>query len=634
MSYFACIFRPSGGALAAQDRDRLGALIAGKGLRQAEWHGSGCFTAMAVGTALESSPTVVSTGSQCIVGTARLDNREELSRRVAVPTAASDLEVVARCMRQRGAKSLREMVGDFGFVCWDHRNRTLTAARDAMGVNHLYWSQLDDDLTALSSHASLLAEDDSCNLEYIARTFARADRSEHTIYGRVRPLAAACSLRIRDERLIIERYWSPHDLTVGASEGRTEIDCCEEFKELFFTAVRSCMSGNGKVWAELSGGLDTSSIIMTSALLHRRGVLPDEIAGTITHADSLAGGDESEYVHAVSVASGLPNHELKDYWPWQADGCRPPETESPGPMTAFWARERQRDRLLREAGAGVLLGGGGGDFVVGGSAFFFADWVAQGHLLKALRELIRWSVIRRQSFWRFAFANAVAPLLPSVLRARCVTRDDPIIPIWVRADFRKRYAMDDLLRSRRVGGVSGRGRSRYYEVLGNRLLAVASAHPQGHPSVEYERRYPFLNRPLAEFPFRVPPEILIRGRGRKWVLREAMRGVLPEMVRTRRTKGSAQSRMLWALQHERQLIEWMLREPILAQMGCVEPATLREVYRRARRGSAEPEATLPIFRALHLETWLRIRSGRWPIRDGSRSSSSAKETTTATGVTS
>jgi len=615
MSYFVCLHRAGGDPVTERDRDRVSARLSEKGLRRQPWVMEGSFAATAVGTRLGSSPSIVSVGPLIVAGTVRLDNREELGRGLGGLRDAPDLEIVGRYLRERGSKSLDGLIGDFVFVCWDSRTRTLLAARDSLGVRHLFYSSRGDGLTAFGSHASLLADADAYSLEYIARTFSYGDYADLTVYEGVQRVPAASAATVREGRVAVERYWSPEDVPTSGP-ARTEAEHCEEFSEAFQQAVRRRLPEGGCVWAELSGGLDTSSIVMTAEHLHRRGAVSTRIAGTITYADSLGSGDESQYVNAVLAESGLPNHELRDYCPWQDDGEYPPETEFPASGTIFWASARHKDRMLENAD--VVLSGAGGDYVVGGNSYFFADWVARGHVVKAWREMVRWSALGRQSIWQLAMASAIAPLLPQFVRSRTATRDDPVVPSWVTADFRRRHGMDDHARSRRVGSLRKKGGERYYEALANQIKAVEFASPQCHPAIDYEWRYPFLDRPLAELVLRLPPELLIRPpAGRKRVLREAMRGVLPEIIRTRRTKGSFQSRLLWGLESERELIEWMLRDPVLAEMGCVDPARLRTAYAEASSGRAEPQDALPILRALYLETWLRIRSGRWLIRAGS-----------------
>jgi asparagine synthase (glutamine-hydrolysing) len=122
-------------------------------------------------------------------------------------------------------------------------------------------------------------------------------------------------------------------------------------------------------------------------------------------------------------------------------------------------------------------------------------------------------------------------------------------------------------------------------------------------------RYPFLHRPLVEAVLAMPVAMRIRPGIHKWVLREAMHGILPEPVRNRSSKGSIDARILWSLQQERRTLDRMLRDPILAQLGCVDPVALRSSVDRARRGI--PTNLVHLMSALSLETWLTVRAGRW-----------------------
>jgi asparagine synthase (glutamine-hydrolysing) len=91
-------------------------------------------------------------------------------------------------------------------------------------------------------------------------------------------------------------------------------------------------------------------------------------------------------------------------------------------------------------------------------------------------------------------------------------------------------------------------------------------------------------------------------------MREAMRGVLPEVVRTMRTKTAISGRVRWSLVRERGKVEGLLRDPILAQMGAIEPEPLRRAIDVAVNG--DDRLLFGVLRPLSLETWLRARVGR------------------------
>jgi asparagine synthase (glutamine-hydrolysing) len=154
-----------------------------------------------------------------------------------------------------------------------------------------------------------------------------------------------------------------------------------------------------------------------------------------------------------------------------------------------------------------------------------------------------------------------------------------------------------------------------------RLYAGEIEFNMGHipPSIDrgefqdgIEMRYPFLDRPLVEFSLRLPRALRTQPHARKWVQREAMRGVLPESVRTRRSKGGIAGRTRWSLYREHAVVEELLRDPIVAELGYVDCDALRASVERAR---ADDDLLLfEVVRVLSFETWLRVRAGRWQSR--------------------
>jgi hypothetical protein len=223
----------------------------------------------------------------------------------------------------------------------------------------------------------------------------------------------------------------------------------------------------------------------------------------------------------------------------------------------------------------------------------------------------RWHIGRR-------FRHALAPLLPAPARSRFVSRAAHLrIPAWVASDFRKRSDLEARLRQTSVPKLTEGPLPRYHSANIEQVQFFACSLPRDNPFVAYERRFPFLYRPLVELTLRFPPELKVHPYARKMALREAMRGVLPELVRTRLGKGGVNTRMLWALNHERPLIESVLRDPILAQMGYIDAASLRSAFEAARTG--KQRLTVPLYNTLALETWLLIETGRWPYLKGAYS---------------
>jgi asparagine synthase (glutamine-hydrolysing) len=129
-------------------------------------------------------------------------------------------------------------------------------------------------------------------------------------------------------------------------------------------------------------------------------------------------------------------------------------------------------------------------------------------------------------------------------------------------------------------------------------------------------RHPYLYRPLVEFALRLPPELCARPHERKWVLREAMRDILPEAVRTRIGKGVTTGLFAWSTANQQKLLDPLLQDPILADLGVIDGAELRRWFVAAQheRNNRQMLSSTVQF-TLAVEAWLQVRSGRWPRGD-------------------
>jgi asparagine synthase (glutamine-hydrolysing) len=531
------------------------------------------------------------------VGDVRLDNRAEIARLSdqPVPATATDLDVVLRAIDARGEKVIPALLGDFAFVLFDARAFKLLAVRDAFGVKPLYYRIVRDQLL-FASRMDLLAANEY-DLDHIADLLTGlVAPHDRTIWSNVRPIPAGGYLLQRGTVSEGRRFWSPDSFTPEAAQA----DQSARFMELFRDAVRVRMASADVTWSQLSGGLDSSSVVAVASSLNAS----DALAGTVTIVDSLGNGDERKYADAIVRRFGLRNEQVRDYWAWQDDGEAPPETEGPRPLYPFYARDRRMADVVRKSGGRVMLSGFGSDHYLTGHLNYITDLAGKGRLSAAVREIARWSVMTRQSFWSLLREQVVSPLSP--LHARKAMRRSAL-PSWLDTRFAQNQSVAD-----RVAVTRARG-ERAGQLFASRTARDLRSIPMWVDRWPFgddvEVRYPFLYRPLVEASLRMPVSQRIRPEGTKWVLREAMRGLLPEEVRRRTGKGTIDTRIVWSLQRERHRIDELLRDPILAQLGCVDVAQLRRTVESARRGTERNLVFLMC--ALSLETWLSVRAGRW-----------------------
>lgn len=544
------------------------------------------------------------------VGCVRLDNRDEVGRWSAAPerwwSTASDLDLVLHAVDARGPRCLPHLLGDFAFVIWDVREQTLLAVRDALGVRPLFVRE-DAGRVLLSTRAALLApEREEFDLEFIADYLLGGQPPERTVYAGVGAVPPGTIVRWRCGASSHERYWSAEQFQVDERLAMRPAEQSEEFRALFAEAVRTRVSGGGDVWSQLSGGLDSSSIVSMAQWLAEAGRMSHGIAGTVTHVPGM-GGDEREYSDAVVERYRVRNEVLTGYWMLQDDGAPPPLTDQPYPAFPMYARDRRSALLVREAGGGVLLTGHGSDQYLTGNRYFLADHLAKGRLGRAARETVEWAVAERRSAWRTAFQFGIVPLLPAFLQQRFVKGG--ATPDWIIPSFARRFELRDRLPLLRQFAIAA---GRKFDGPTIEALSHSSSGPAGGVTDDLvETRYPFLHRPLVELGLRLPPSLRIRPRTTKWIQREAMRGILPEPIRTRHTKGAIDGRLEWSLVRERDRIDTLLANSLLAELGSVDVIKVRHALEAARGGnSAALGAVVPL---LSLESWLQVRTGRWSL---------------------
>jgi asparagine synthase (glutamine-hydrolysing) len=326
------------------------------------------------------------------------------------------------------------------------------------------------------------------------------------------------------------------------------------------------------------------------------------------------GGDETAYSDAVAARWQLRNETIVNPPVWRDDESQPPCLDEPNASQMLYPRERRLSAVVKAAGGRVLLTGMAGDTLFTGTMFFFADWLVEGRLIAAGREMLRRAMIGRVSFWELAYRNAVLPLLPLWLQHRLV-QDAGQVPPWLSKGAIRRYELRDRSYVDRCYG--GRLGHKYADSVAAGIEMMAAGQTSGLLEDTLDVRHPFLYRPLVEFALRLPAEWCVVPQQRKQILRDAMRGLLPEIVRSRVGKGALHARLAESLTTERSLLDSLLEEPILASLGLIDPAGLRAFVRGAQQ---RPESRQRLHSAVHhtlaVEAWLQTRSGRWACGDG------------------
>lgn len=617
MRYFVCLLDFEGHGIDDGELRRYESLPRSRGL-EFKWHAFPHVAALTAWDKEDAEPLVTGEGDHVAAGVVRLDNRPDFDKWVgAHRQTGSDLQLVLRDTVRYGPNHVHLYLGDFGFVACDAVRRTAVAACDAFALRKVYYTQQGRRIT-FASRAEALALDDGYEPQYLAELIANCIPSPGlSVYSGVRAIPNGCMAIVQHGRLSLHQHWSATAFEPQPIWRKSEPDAAERCRQLLCESVRLRLAGNGATWGQLSGGMDSSSVASVAQWLTERGDTPYGLAGTVTYVDRRGTeSDERLYSDTVVKRWQLRNEQIVEPPIWNDERHPPPRTDQPRMDYPFYRREQELCAIVRAAGGRVVLTGIGGDELFTGFMYFFADWLARGHPLAAIREMAHRAALGRGSFWTLAYENGLLPLLPSFLRKRLV-RAGGHVPAWMPAGLARHHRLHD--RTFSAAFYAGPVGRKYQHGVLTSMVGLGRLIEPGIVGDELELRHPFLYRPLVEFALQLPPELCARPHQRKWVLREAMRGILPDAIRTRVGKGSPAELYAWSLATLRQLLEPLVRQPILADLGVVDAHRLRAAFQAAPHEphNVDHRHTM-LYTTLTTEAWLQVRSSRWPCGGSSK----------------
>jgi asparagine synthase (glutamine-hydrolysing) len=573
----------------------------------------------------EAQPWRDAGGDMAIVMDGRIDNREciesALREHGERPRADHDAELALCAYRCWGERFAGELAGDFALAVWDGRRRLLVCARDPLGVKPFYYQSDGRGLRWGSEPQAVLADPAvprRANEGMVAEMLAGHLVSlEDTLWHGVRRLPPGHTLVVEAGRLRLFRHWPPPSLA-QIREG-SDTDYATRLRSVLDTAVRSRLRAAGPVAAHLSGGIDSGSVVALAqrALQSSPGPAAFE---AFTQTYPALPDDERPFAEDVAGWTGVKWHALLPAPPapayYEAQARRYLDfPDYPNGAAGSLA-------LSRRAGSGsarVMLTGMWGNAFLEGSPEHLADLLRAGRIAEAIRcARSDAAVLPHARLPSLLFEGGVRPLVPPKVRRALSPLLRPFrVPDLVPAAFARRAALLDRLRAPAwtppLPTYAQRGVWQAATSAWN--VHAGEITERGAALLGLEERHPFADRRVVEFCLGLPESQRWRDGVMKFVLRESMRGYLPETVRTKFRQPDLSFLHMEAL--EAAGGERLFDDLRLAEHGWVDGAHARALYRRAAallaRGDARYAALAgPLWTVHGLELWLRAASGEAP----------------------
>jgi len=534
----------------------------------------------------------------------RLDNRGDLVRELAgtVTTSDTDVAVVAAAYTRWDLACFPKLIGDWALSIWDSTRQQLILAKDFLGTRSLFYS-VDQTraqwCTVLDPLVLFAGRKFTLNQEYIAGWFGTFPDSRLTPYVGISAVPPSSYVLIRKSSIAVREFWRfSGKRIVRPNDGEYE----EEFRQLFTQSVARRLRSTHPVLAELSGGMDSSSIVCVSDQVLRtvKGLTP-RLDTVSYYSSDEPNWDELPYVLKVEELRGRRGTHLRvntrDMFSFKATTDHFMAT--PGSLEPLSEGELEFSRVLNEGGYRVVLSGIGGDEVLGGvptPSPLLADLLVSG----------RWKTLSQALFvWALALRIPVAHLLARALALLFTARLSSGTlrpPQWLSQDFRKAYSK------------ALRGYPRRIRMFGSRptfqdsiqTLEALRRQLSGYPLATkpcYRKLYPYLDRDLLEFLFAIPSDQLLKPGQRRSLMRRALTGIVPNELLQRKRKAFVIRGPLMAIPANPAHLMAMTGRMLGASIGIVLPSQFLTELEQARSG--ERVAITPIIRAFGLERWFR-----------------------------
>lgn len=516
-------------------------------------------------------------------------NLEKAGHRFAT---LSDTEVIVHAYEEYGTDCLQVMNGMFAFALWDSRRQRLLLARDRVGIKPLYYARLPwglvfgSEVKALLAHPrmerrlDLTALNLYLSLEYVP--------SPYSIFAGISKLPPGHFLVVEGSDSHLERYWDLELANSAPSSTRSLTECTAEVRRLLHEVVKMELVADVPVGVLLSGGIDSSAV---AAMMVRAS---DRPVPSFSVAFDDPSFDESAHARLVARHLGTEHHEFPlsaatalETLPEITAGLDEPLGDSsiiPTYCLSRFTKEHVK----------VALGGDGGDELFGGYS------TLQAHRLADYYQRLAPGWLRRL-------------VEPWVLEKLPVSFDNLSLDFKVRR-FLRDYSLPPVVRHHRwlgsftpeekaglLGPLITTGGEKVVDLVEYHARQAGTQDPlnqvlycdlklylEGDILVKVDRasmanslevRVPLLNRLLVEYAAHLPHSFKLRGLTTKFLLRRALKGLLPDSILHRGKKGFNVPVAKWFAGPLKPLLEEVLSPRRLKPQGLFQPDYVAAIIR-------------------------------------------------------
>jgi asparagine synthase (glutamine-hydrolysing) len=554
----------------------------------------------------------------------RLDNRTDIisELRDSATVNSTDVAIVAAAYEKWGTNCLGKLIGDWALSLWNPRECSVLLAQDPIGTKHLYysfddkqltWSTILDPLVLFAGRTFEICE------EYIAGWFAIPvfPAAHLTPYIGIHAVPPSSSVLLRPGKHIVGKYW---DFDPGKRiRYRTDAEYEEHFRSALGTAIQRRLRSDRPVLAELSGGMDSSSIVCMADTIIARGAAECPRLDTISWFDDSYDHIEpdSNELHWISKVEEKRNRVgfhintgalqrgetkevgLRKSFAFQFDKDRLAATPIPNNgQSEFFERSKA---YVQSQGYRTIFSGIGGNEPTGGGVPTptpeLRDLLVRARFMTLVRQLNAWAVKMRKPRLPLLW-ETVKGFLSSGVDLPNEMRPAPWLnPVFVR---RNRAAFCAYPFRVKLFGPLPSFQDHIDKLDANRRFV---AYCDLRSDLLREVRYPYYDRDFLEFMCGIPREQIVRIGQRRSLMKRALVGIVPDELLNRRRKTFVPPEPKMDDSMELPSLAEIGQHIIGSSVGIIDPDRFADALQKAQ--CHEDGSIGSLNHTLTLESWLR-----------------------------
>lgn len=478
-----------------------------------------------------------------ITADARIDNRKELSQKLDIEDKedVSDSYFILKAYEKWGEKCPEHLLGDFAFAIWDENEEKLFCARDHMGVKPFYY-YLDDKMFVFGTEIKALhtlSEVPKKLNEYKVALYLLKFLLDYkyTFYENILNLSPSHSLVLNKDSKEMSTYWKlDSNLEIKMN---SEEDYVNTFLDIFAEAVKCRLRNYNSLGFELSGGLDSSSIVCMALKIMNEN--KNQIKSINTFSDiynEIIECDERYYSKKVANINGIKSHFIN------MDNISPLENiygifhqqDQPFNSPHMTKRIKSLSKAKNE-NINVLLSGHGGDETLSHGENYIKDLIVTFQLKKLIKELKGLFNHSNKSKYKIIFDEIIFHFIPYFMLKgyRFFFRKNT--QSILNKKFLNMLKIDDENYLHKLYTLKHFTSKEYhYFILNIAQHETFGTINRRAANFDIDVRYPFFDKRLIEFCYALPTEMKRNSGWTKFILRIAMKDILPPEIAWRYDK--------------------------------------------------------------------------------------------------